>query len=185
LHKGRFDQALLNCVAETPNFLIVLSRNCLGRCNVPDDSFQKEIQQAVDTERNIIPIFVSDFAQPPDSRLTDAVKTALKFQGYQYSHVRFQDAINEVVANLDDDAKKPRRCPKQPPKGPRDVIIRLEDVSPETLGYAKSEASKLLDEAAQAASGGHPAGSVSYVEAKISHARGRGQGSTRRMHGED
>src|ERR1700693_2284923 len=62
LRRGYFDEALLRCIAEAKNYIVILSPDSLDRCTDPDDWMRREITQAIKTERNIIPIFLPRFA---------------------------------------------------------------------------------------------------------------------------
>src|SRR5437016_1460237 len=64
LRSGYFDDALLKYIAQTPNFVLVLSRGALDRCAEEQDWFRREIVQALHTGSNIVPVFLTGFTFP-------------------------------------------------------------------------------------------------------------------------
>lgn len=66
LQVGRFDEALLNKIGETPNFILILSKSSLDRCKEKSDWLKREIMHALSTRRNIIPLMIKDFNFPSE-----------------------------------------------------------------------------------------------------------------------
>jgi tetratricopeptide (TPR) repeat protein len=55
IRAGQFDTLILRQIAARPYFLLILTPGTLKRCVEADDWLRREIEQAVDTERVIIP----------------------------------------------------------------------------------------------------------------------------------
>lgn len=72
LRRGFFDGALLHHISEAPSFVLILSPRALDLCSHEDDWLRQEIVQAINTERNIIPVILPGFTFPPS--LDTAIK---------------------------------------------------------------------------------------------------------------
>lgn len=100
LRSGCFNQALLNTIAETPNVIVILSPNCFDFYSGSEDFFQKEIIQAVKTNRNIIPIFMPGFEFRKLDKLPKEIRALRMRHGVSYSHEFFNAMINRIVTYL-------------------------------------------------------------------------------------
>jgi tetratricopeptide (TPR) repeat protein len=98
LEKGYFDNALLERIAATPNFIVVLSPNSLDRCSDQGDWLRKEIACAVRTNRNIIPVMVRDFAFP--LQLPEEIQTLPRYQGVKYYHEFFDSVVDKIASMI-------------------------------------------------------------------------------------
>lgn len=96
LHAGYFDKAILKNIESTPNFIVVLSPNCLERCADENDWFRQEIAQAIRTERNIIPLLMPGFEFPGKDALPADIRELRQYQSVTYSH-EFFDAMVEKI----------------------------------------------------------------------------------------
>lgn len=99
LRKGYFDQILLEYIADAPNFIVILSPRSLDRCEEPGDYLRQEIEQAVKTNRNIIPVMMTGFSFP--RQLPDEIKTLPRHQGVEYSHAYFEAMIGRIVESVE------------------------------------------------------------------------------------
>ena len=66
LHSGTFDDKLLDAIANTPVFILVLSPNALDNCGKKKDWLTKEIVAAMDSGRKIIPVMCEGFQWPTE-----------------------------------------------------------------------------------------------------------------------
>jgi hypothetical protein len=57
LQQSYFDEQLLVHIAKAPYFILVLNADSLERCSDPNDWLRREIEQAIKTQRRIIPVF--------------------------------------------------------------------------------------------------------------------------------
>ena len=99
VRRGYFDEALLRQIADTPNFIVVLSLNSLDRCIDEEDWLRREIAQAIKTRRNIIPILMPGFTFPRE--LPPDIRNLSRYQGPEYSHRYFDAMIVEIAENLE------------------------------------------------------------------------------------
>jgi serine/threonine protein kinase len=58
LDSGPFPQMLLRYIEEAPHFVPIFSPGCLDRCKNLDDWLRREIIHAVQSERNIVPVYL-------------------------------------------------------------------------------------------------------------------------------
>jgi tetratricopeptide (TPR) repeat protein len=62
VRSGDWEQIIISEIARRDHFLLVLTRSSLKRCkNNPNDPYRKEIEQALKTRRNIIPLVFEGF----------------------------------------------------------------------------------------------------------------------------
>jgi hypothetical protein len=61
IRAGQFDTIILNQIAARPYFLLVLTPGTLERCGEPTDWVRREIEQALATQRVIVPAYTPNF----------------------------------------------------------------------------------------------------------------------------
>jgi lipoprotein NlpI len=61
IHSGDFEQVILESIKARAHFIIVLTPSALDRCGDPDDWLRREIETALATKRNIVPVMFEDF----------------------------------------------------------------------------------------------------------------------------
>lgn len=84
MRSGNFIEILEENIRFRSHFLILLTRAALDRCNDPKDIFRREIEIAIKSQRNIIPIFLEgfDFNAPKTAQLLQGKFSAItKFSG--------------------------------------------------------------------------------------------------------
>jgi hypothetical protein len=107
LRSGLFDEALLGYIARAPNFVVILSPGAMDRCAQQDDWFRREIQQALDTDSNIVPVFMPGFTFPP--KLPEELRSLPRHQGVEYSHLYFDAMIAKILTACDPASTQKRR----------------------------------------------------------------------------
>jgi hypothetical protein len=100
LRPGRFDEALLKCIEDTPNFVVILSSASLDRCAMPTDWFRREIVCALGMNKRIIPIMMPGFNFPAEQDLPEQLRPIRIHHGVNYSHDFFDAMIDKVVSYL-------------------------------------------------------------------------------------
>jgi hypothetical protein len=58
---GRFETAILENIRARAHFLVLLTPTALGRCGDPNDWMRREIEAALDSQRNIVPMMLQGF----------------------------------------------------------------------------------------------------------------------------
>jgi hypothetical protein len=113
LRSGHFDQALLNRIADTPNFIVILSPNSLDRCADKGDWLRQEIAEALRTSRNIIPVLLPKFAFPDRETLPEDIRDLPTHNGLEYSHKYFIAMIDNIIAYLAGEGEESKREPSR------------------------------------------------------------------------
>jgi len=61
INSGDFSQIIIENIKSRAHFVLLLAPSALERCKEPGDWLRKEIETAVDTKRNIVPILLDGF----------------------------------------------------------------------------------------------------------------------------
>ena len=61
IRSGDFEQVILDNIKARAHFLVILSSSALERCNESTDLMRREIEMALDKERNIVPLMMEGF----------------------------------------------------------------------------------------------------------------------------
>src|SRR5208283_718356 len=61
IRSGDFEKVILENIKARAHFLVVLSPSALERCSEPADLMRREIETALDEERNIVPLIIEGF----------------------------------------------------------------------------------------------------------------------------
>jgi len=108
IDSGKFAQVILNQIAARGHFIVILSPGCLDRTVEPGDWLRKEIEYAIEMERNIIPLLFDGFSFNTEKRFFTGKLTALP----EYN------ALNVPTGYFDEAMTKlQNRFLKQPVKG--------------------------------------------------------------------
>ena len=98
LSSGNFNEALLRVIANTPNFILIITRDTFSRFSNENDWVRKELTEAVRQKRNIIPVFVEGAGFPPVDQLPEPFVSLPEFNGIEYSAQYHQEAIRKLVS---------------------------------------------------------------------------------------
>src|SRR5262249_26096624 len=84
---GDFEQTLLNQIAARTHFILILAPTVLERCikvdgyDDPEDWLRREIERAMDSERNIIPVMMEGFEfKGQEKYLTGKLRNLSRYQ---------------------------------------------------------------------------------------------------------
>lgn len=99
LRAGHFDEEIVQRIATTPNYIVILSSGSLDRCEDKEDWFRQEIAQAIITKRNIVPILMPGFTFP-EKPLPDDIEELRVYQSVTYSHEFFEAMIGKIKGYL-------------------------------------------------------------------------------------
>src|SRR5262245_15288983 len=64
IDSGTFDRIILNQIAARAHFIVILTSGSVERCSESGDWLRREIETAIDLERNIVPVMVEEFTFP-------------------------------------------------------------------------------------------------------------------------
>ena len=62
IDSGTFDTIILNQIAARAHFVVILTPGSVERCTQPNDWLRREIEYAMDLQRNIVPLLANDFS---------------------------------------------------------------------------------------------------------------------------
>ncbi len=103
LGSGKFDEAILNTIERSSNFLLVLSEACLDRCHGDthvQDWLHKEIVSAVENKKHSIPVIESNFKWPAESKLPADISQICTWNGVLWSHEYQEASVEKLVSFL-------------------------------------------------------------------------------------
>ena len=77
---GDFERVIVENIRARAHFIVVLTPSALGRCDEPGDWLRREIETALETERNIVPLMLEgfDFSTPAIARHLTGKMAGLK-----------------------------------------------------------------------------------------------------------
>src|SRR5574342_1283376 len=58
---GDFEQIIVGNIKARAHFILILTPTALDRCSEPEDWLRREIEFAIDEQRNIVPLFFKGF----------------------------------------------------------------------------------------------------------------------------
>lgn len=95
LRSGPFNTKLYENIEEAKNFVVVLSAHALDRCCNEGDWLRLEIEHAILTKRNIIPVMLRGFEWP--ASLPESIANLPNYNGVQVSQEYFDASISRIV----------------------------------------------------------------------------------------
>jgi tetratricopeptide (TPR) repeat protein len=97
INSGRFSSIVLNQIRARAHFLLILAPGTLDRCNTPDDWLRREIEEAIETERNIVTVLANDFDfRDSTEYLTGKLSNLHEYNGPKLYHDYFDEAIDKL-----------------------------------------------------------------------------------------
>ena len=97
LDNGAFDQIVLRQIALRAHFVLVLSRGSLERCAEEGDWLRREIEEALATGRNIVPILEAGFSFSSEAKhLPESLSDLPRFNGIPLYPYYFDAAMETL-----------------------------------------------------------------------------------------
>lgn len=141
IDSGNFESVILENIKGRAHFVIILTPSALERCDDPNDWLRREIECAIDTKRNIVPLMMEgfDYSDPSiDKHLTGKLsglkgKNAVKvpptyfFEAMTRLRERFLTLTNNVQQHTVSDIAQ------QEAENQQKIANETEPVSEETL----------------------------------------------------
>jgi tetratricopeptide (TPR) repeat protein len=96
---GDFEQVILGNIVARAHFLVLLTPSALERCNDPADWLRREIETALASKRNIVPLMVEgcDFGTPTiANQLTGKLAALKKYNGLSIPPEYFREAMKRL-----------------------------------------------------------------------------------------
>lgn len=99
---GGFEQVIFENIPARAHFVVLLTPNALERCRNPEDLFRREIEKALATQRNIVPVMLEgfDFGAPEvEAQLTESLLSPLKQYNGLKVHAEYLQAAMDRLRN--------------------------------------------------------------------------------------
>ncbi len=94
IDKGQFGPIILNQIAARAHFLLILTPGTLDRCAEPDDWLRREIEHALETRRNIVPVMVNGFRfEDAEPFLTGKLAELPRYNSVPLYHEYFEEGM--------------------------------------------------------------------------------------------
>src|SRR5262249_29727654 len=96
---GNFETVILENIRARAHFLVVLTPAALERCGDPKDWMRREIEAALDSQRNIVPLMLAgfDFGKPPIAgQLTGKLAALKEYNGLPIPEGYFPQAMERL-----------------------------------------------------------------------------------------
>ena len=119
IDSGIFATEILNQIASRRHFVIILSPECLDRTINPDDWLRREIEYAIDMQRNIVPLLFDDFKfESAKQYLVGKLSVLGDYNGLTVPDGYFDEAMDKLRT----------RFLKQPVKGTVKAVTTSDNV---------------------------------------------------------
>jgi len=99
ISSGDFEQIIVSNIRARAHFVLILTPTALDRCSEPGDWLRREIETAMDEQRNIIPLFFKgfNFGSPSVSeKLTGKLSSLGRYNGLNVHEDYFPAAMNRL-----------------------------------------------------------------------------------------
>ena len=99
ISSGDFEQLITSNIRARAHFILMLTPTALDRCNEPGDWLRREIELAIDEQRNIVPLFFKGFrfGDPSISeKLTGKLKNLSRYNGLNIHEDYFDEAMQRL-----------------------------------------------------------------------------------------
>jgi TIR domain len=96
---GNFEAAILENIKARAHFLVLLTPTALERCSDPKDWMRREIEAALDSQRNIVPLMLAGFdfgISAAASQLTGKLAALKKYNGLPIPQGYFSSAMERL-----------------------------------------------------------------------------------------
>lgn len=102
LHSGKFDHKILDAIKQAPNFIIILTKDSLDKCANEGDWMRREIAEALQNHKTIIPIICEDFRWPQkwDDNIPDCIRSLETYQAVPSTKVYLYAMIEKVISYM-------------------------------------------------------------------------------------
>ncbi len=98
IDSGQFDQVILRQIEARAHFLILCTPGTFDRINDPGDWLRREIEHAMQHQRNIVPIMASDFKfdDATTQRFTGKIAELPRYNAINVPYDYFEEALERL-----------------------------------------------------------------------------------------
>lgn len=101
LFSGGFRKNVINAIRGCNDFIVLIPNGGLDRCNSDEnDLFREEIKTALESDKNVIPVFVNGFKMPNYSDLPEDIAPITECNGIDCSMEYFDAVFEKICRNL-------------------------------------------------------------------------------------
>src|SRR6266498_4619522 len=96
---GDFEQIIVSNIKARAHFVLILTPTTLDRCDEPGDWLRREIETAIDAQRNIVPLFFKGFkfgAPSVSAKLTGKLSDLNRYNGLNVHEDYFHAAMDRL-----------------------------------------------------------------------------------------
>lgn len=96
---GDFERVILGNIAAKAHFIVLLTPSALERCDDPKDWLRREIESALDNQRNVVPLMLEgfDFQTPQIAgQLTGKLAALKRYNGLRIPPEYFDEAMERL-----------------------------------------------------------------------------------------
>jgi tetratricopeptide (TPR) repeat protein len=98
IDSGAFERIILREIDARAHFLVVLTPSALERCADPNDMLRREIERAIDMQRNIVPLMFEPFRfDLVEEYLTGKLALLKEYNGLPIPDTYFDEAMDKLV----------------------------------------------------------------------------------------
>jgi tetratricopeptide (TPR) repeat protein len=170
LDSGNFGQVILNQIAARTHFISILAPGTLERCSEPGDWVRRELEHAMHTGRNIVPVLAEGFTFGSNEAKTHL--TGL------LAHLTSYNALTLYYEYLDEGMDKLRTRFLQPPQVPvtitpvpaADALVAMREQAKAELQPAPTQAALTAEEYFNRGNERYDAGDYAGADADYSEA---------------
>jgi tetratricopeptide (TPR) repeat protein len=99
INSGDFEKIIIENIRARAHFIVILTPSALERCESPDDWLRREIETALDNQRNIVPLMMEGFSfgsQSISKYLTGKMSLLKKYNGLNVPADYFEEAMERL-----------------------------------------------------------------------------------------
>lgn len=101
LRGGDFNVTLDRIIADTPNFILIVSRNAFERVTNEGDWMHRELATALRHGKRVIPVFEQGVEFPDPRDLPEDIRDVVRQNGVHYSPQFHADVIRRIISNFE------------------------------------------------------------------------------------
>src|SRR5690606_34224743 len=100
---GDFEKEIFNNIQARAHFLVLLTPTTLNRCRDPQDLLRREIEEAMRSKRNIVPLFIEGFSfnsADCSAQLAGNLKMLRRYNGLSVPNEYFEAAMEKLCSQF-------------------------------------------------------------------------------------
>lgn len=98
IDSGAFDTAILNQIAARAHFVVILTAGTLERCAEPNDWLRQEIEYAMVSQRNVVPVLMDEFTFDDGAKkhLTGKLESLPRYNALRLHYDYFDEGMERL-----------------------------------------------------------------------------------------